>query len=80
MISDDINKLISDTLRMKRNSPEPETFEESVIPPRLSIYTIDVLKPEKDSSFTTWVFKSPPMTEANWKKEQSQIHDILAFI
>jgi len=79
MISEDIKKLISDTLRKKRDTPEPETFKESVKPPPLSVYTVDVLKPEEDSPLTTWVFESPPMTEAHWKKVQQQIHDIIAF-
>jgi len=49
MIPEDIKKLISDTPRKKRETPEPETFEESVKPPDLTIFTIDVTKPEKDS-------------------------------
>jgi len=40
---------------------------------------MDVTKPEEGSPLTTWEFESPPMTEANWKKVQPQIHDILAF-
>jgi len=40
---------------------------------------MDVLKPEADSPLTTWEFESPLITEANWKKVQLQIHDILAF-
>jgi len=79
MIPEDIKKLISDTLRKKRDKPEPQTFEESVKPPPVTIFTIDVTKPEEDSPLTTWEFESPPMTEANWKKVQPQIHDILAF-
>jgi len=79
MIPEDIKKLITDTSRKKRDTPEPETFEESVKPPSLTIYTGDVTKPETDSLLTTWEFESPPMTEANWKKVQPQIHDILAF-
>jgi len=64
---------------MKRDNPEPQTFEESVKPPPLTVYTMDVGKPEKDSPLTTWEFESPAMTEANWKKVQPQIYDILAF-
>jgi len=79
MIPEDIKKLISDTLRKKRDNPEPQTFEESVKPPPLTVYTVDVGKPEKDSPLTIWEFESPPMTEANWKKVQPQTHDILAF-
>jgi len=67
MISEDIKKLISDIQRKKRETPELETFEESAKPPELTIFTIDVIKPEEDSPLTTWVFESPPMTEANWK-------------
>jgi len=79
MIPEDILKLISDTPRKKRDNPEPQTFEESVKPPPVTIFTIDVTKPEKHSPLRTWKFESPPMTEANWKKVQPQIHDILAF-
>jgi len=79
MIADDINNLISDTPRKKRDTPEPETFEESVKPPSLTIYSVNVLKTEEDTPLTTWVFVSPPITEANWKKVQPQIHDILVF-
>jgi len=79
MIPKDIKKLSSDTQRKKRDTPEPQTFEESVKPPSLPVYTVDVGKPEEDSPLTTWEFESPPMTEANWKKVQPQIHDILAF-
>jgi len=79
MIPKDIMKLISNILRNKRDTPEPETFEESVKPPPLSVYTVDVLKPDEDSPLTTWVFESPAMTKTNWKKVQPQIHDILAF-
>jgi len=78
-IPEDIKKLISHTPRKKRDTSEPQTFEESVKPPPLTIYTVDVTKPEEDSPLTTWEFESPPMTEANWKKVQPQIHDILAF-
>jgi len=53
MILEDIEKLISDTLRKKRDNPEPETFEESGKPPPLTIYTVDVLKPEEGSPLTT---------------------------
>jgi len=79
MIPDDIKKLISDTLRKKRDNPKPQTFEESVKLPPLTVYTVDVGKAEEDSPITTWEFESPTMTEANWKKVQPQIHDILAF-
>jgi len=79
MIPEDIKKLISDTPRKKRDNPEPQTFEESVKPPPVTIFTIDVIKPEEVSPLTIWEFESPPMTEANWKKVQPQIHDILAF-
>ena len=79
MIPKDIKKLIADTPRKKRDTPEPPTFEESVKPPPLTVYTLDILKPEEDSPLTTWEFELPPMTEANWKKVQPQIHDILAF-
>jgi len=79
MIPEDIKKLISDTARKKRDNPEPQTFEESVKPPPVIIYTIDVTKPEEDSPLPTWESGSPPMTEANRKKVQPQIHDILAF-
>jgi len=79
MIPEDIKKLIADTLQKKRDSPEPQTFEESVKPSPVSVHTVDVLKPEEDSPLTTWEFESPPMTEANWKKVPPQIHDILTF-
>jgi len=79
LIQNDIKKLIPDTLRKNRDTPEPQTFDESVRPPPLTVYTIDVLKPEGDYPLTTWEFESPPMTEGNWKKVQPQIHDILAF-
>jgi len=79
MIPEDIKKLIADTLRKNRDTPELHTSEESVKPPPLTVYTIDVLKPEEDSALTTWEFESPLMTEANWKKVQPQIDDILAF-
>jgi len=79
MIPEDIKKLISDTLRKKRDNPEPQMFKESVKPPPLTVYTVDVGKQEEDSPITTWEFESPPMTEANWKKVQPQIHDILAL-
>jgi len=49
MIPEDIKKLISDTPRKKRETPEPETFKESVKPPDRTIFTIDITKPEKDS-------------------------------
>ena len=79
IISEYIEKLISDTRRKKRDNPEPQTFEEPVKPPSLTVYTVAVLKTEEDSPLTTWEFESPPMTEADWKKVQPQIHDILAF-
>jgi len=79
MIPEDIKKLIADTLRMKSDTPEPQTFKESVKPPPLTVYTVDVMQPGDDSPFTRWKLESPPMTEANWKKVQLQIHDILAF-
>jgi len=79
MIPEDIQKLISDTPQEKRDNPEPQTFEKSVKPPPLTVYTINILKPEEDSPLTTWEFESRPITEANWKKVQPQIHDILAF-
>jgi len=65
MIPEDIKKLISDTPRKKRDNPEPETYEESVKPPPVTMFTIDVTKPEEDSHLTTWEFESPPMTEGN---------------
>jgi len=37
------------------------------------------MKPKEDSPLTTWEFESPPMPEANWKKVQPQINDILTF-
>ena len=67
MIHEDIKKLISDTPRKKWDNPEPQTFEELVKPPPLTVYIVDVLKPEEDSPLTTWEFESPPMTEVNWK-------------
>jgi len=79
MIPEDIKKLISHTPREKRDNPEPQTFAESVKPPPLTVYTTDVGKAVEDSRLTTWEFESPPMSEANWKKVQPQIHDILAF-
>jgi len=57
MIPEDIKKLIFDTPRKKRDNPEPQTFEESVKPPPLTVYTVDVLKPEEDSPLTTWEFE-----------------------
>jgi len=79
MVPEDIKKLISDTPRKKRDNPEPQTFEESLKAPPLTVYTVDVLKPEEASPLTTWESESPPMTEVNGKKVQPQIHDILAF-
>jgi len=79
IITEDIKKLISDTPRKKRYNPEPQTFEESVKPPPVTIFTINVMKPEEDSPLTTWDYESPPMTEANWKKVRPPIQDILAF-
>jgi len=49
MIPEDIKKLISDTPRKKRDIPETQTFEESVKPPPLTVYTVDVGKPKEDS-------------------------------
>jgi len=80
MNPEDIKKLISDPPRKKRDNPEPPTFEESVKPPPLTVYNIEVLKLEEDSPLTTWEFEFSPMTEGNWKKVQPQIHDILTFI
>ena len=40
MILEDIKKLIANILRKKRDTPEPQTFEDSVRPPPLTIYTI----------------------------------------
>jgi len=65
IILEDIKKLISDILQMKRDNPEPQTFEESVKLPPLIVYTVDVEKPEENSPLTTWEFESPPITEAN---------------
>jgi len=65
MIPEDIKKLISDTPRKKRDNPKPQTFEESVKPPPLIVYTVDVGKLEEDSPLTTWEFESPPITEVN---------------
>jgi len=79
MISKDIKKLISNTPRKKRDISEPATFEESVKPPPVTTYTINILKLEEDSPLTTWLFESPPITEVNWKKVQLQIHDIVTF-
>jgi len=79
IIPEDIKKLIANTPQKKRDTPEPQTFEESGKPPPLTVFTIDVTKPEEDSPLTTREFESPPVTEANWKKVQPQIHDIFAF-
>jgi len=79
MIHADIMKLIADTLQKKRDTTEPEAFEESAKLSPLTIYSIVTPKTEEDSSLTTFVFDSQPMTEANWRKVQPQIHDILAF-
>jgi len=49
MIPEDIKKLIADIPQKKRDTPEPEIFEESVKPPPLTIYTVDITKPEQDS-------------------------------
>lgn len=65
-----IKKIICNTLRKKRQTSELEIFEESVKPPELTIFPIDVSKLEKDSPLTTWTFKSPLMTGTNWKKVQ----------
>jgi len=53
MIPEDIKKLISHTLRKERDNPEPETLEKLGKQPLLTIYTIDLLKPEVDSLLTT---------------------------
>jgi len=79
IIPEDIKKLIADTPQKKRDTLKPQMFEESLKPPPLTIYTLDIMKAEEDSPLTTWEFESPPMTEANWKKVQPQIHDILAL-
>jgi len=79
LIPEDFKNLISDNKRKKRDTPEPETFEESVKPPPLTIYTVDALKLGKDYSLTTWVFQSPPITEVHWKKVQPQVYDIHTF-
>ncbi|HEY4152193.1 MAG TPA: hypothetical protein VGM38_02615, partial [Pseudolysinimonas sp.] len=79
MIPEDIKKLISDTPQKKRDTPEPETFEESVKPPTLTIYTFEVEKPEPDSPLVEWTYESPPMTEANWKRVSQDIQNILAY-
>jgi len=79
IISEDIKKLIRHTSGKKRETPEPQIFEEAVKPPPLTVYTIHVMKLEEYSPLTTWEFESPSMTEANWKQVQPQIHDILAF-
>jgi len=79
MIPEDIKKSIADTSSKKRDTPELQIFTESVKPPPLTLYIVDGLKPEEDSSLTTWEFESPPITKANWKKVQPQIHDILTF-
>ena len=42
MIPEDIKKLISETPRKKRNTPERETLEESVKPPHFTIYRVAV--------------------------------------
>jgi len=79
MIPKDIKKLISDTSRKKRDNSEISTFEESVKPHPLTVYTVDILKPEEDSPLTTLEFESLSKTEARWKKVQPQIDDIFAF-
>jgi len=79
MMPGDIKQLIADIPRKKRQTSEAQTFKESVKPPPLTVYIIDVLKPEEDSPLKTWEFGSLPMTEENWKKVQPQIHDILTF-
>jgi len=53
MIRKDITIVISNTLRKIRDNPDPQAFEESVKPPPLTVYTIDVLKPVEDSPLTT---------------------------
>jgi len=67
IIPEDFKKLISNTLRKNRDTPEPETFMESVKPPPLTIYSMDKQKPEEDFPLTTWIFELPPMAETNWK-------------
>jgi len=62
MIPEDIKKLIANIPRKKRDNPEPEMFQDSVKPPLITVYTVDILKPEEDSTLTTWKFESPPMT------------------
>jgi len=79
MIPEDIKKLIANTPRKKPDTPELQTFEDSIKPSPLTIYTFDVLKPEEDSPLTTWEFESPLVTETKWEKVQPQIHDILTF-
>jgi len=79
MIAEDIKNLISHLAWKKSDTLEPETVEELVKPPPLTIYTIDVLKLDEDSPLTTWVFESLSLREVNWKKVHLQIHDILAF-
>jgi len=68
IIPEDIKKSISNTPRKKRDTHDAHTFEESVNPPPLTVYTVNVLKPQEDSPFTSWVFGSPPMTEANMEE------------
>jgi len=74
-----MKKLIPDIPRKKKDTPELETVEETVKPPPLTIYSVDVTKPEEDSFLTTWEFDSAPMILRNLKNVQSQIQDILAF-
>jgi len=65
MIFEDIEKLISDTPRKKKDTPEPHMFEESVKPPPPTIYTVNITKPEEHSPVTTWKFESIHIIEAN---------------
>jgi len=53
MIHEAIKKLIPIIPQNKRQTPELETFEESVKPPELTIFTINITKLENDSPLTT---------------------------
>jgi len=79
IIPEDIKKLNSATPGKKSDNPEPQTFEESVKPLLVTIFTINVTKPEQDCPLTTWEYESPTKTEVNSKKVQLQIQDILTF-
>ena len=61
MIPENIKKLIFNTLWKKGDTPETETLDKLVIALLLTIYSIDILKLELDSTSTTWIFGSPPM-------------------